>query len=168
MLKFRNRQQAEAEPEHPRLFAEPSAIADTSLEGGERRMKAGDGSPIELVRPQAYATERARIRLNPFDHRRVVRNPRRGARKTFAEMFSAGADDRVRLGQDAQPQHFVDGRIGDYRVDFPSTICSRKVLWRTIAQPMRRPGAPWHFESEPVTITRELRVAALCAISSSL
>src|SRR5215510_8549367 len=112
MLKFRNRQQAEAEPEHPRLFAEPCAIADTSIEGGECRMKAGDGSLIELVRPQAYATERARIRLNPFDQRRVVR-------KTFAEMFSTGADDRVRLGQDAQPQHFVDGRIGDYRVEFP-------------------------------------------------
>src|SRR5262249_28776969 len=85
-LKLRNGQQAEAETEHPRLFAEPFAIADTAIEGGERRMKAGDGSVVELVWAQAYATERAGVGLDPFYQRCVVRNPRRGARKTFAEM----------------------------------------------------------------------------------
>jgi hypothetical protein len=33
-------------------------------------------------------------------------------------MFSAAADDRVGLGEDAQTQHFADGRIGDCRVEF--------------------------------------------------
>lgn len=118
-LKFRNRQEAEAETKHPRLFGEPCAIADTGIEGGECRMKAEDGSLVELLRPQAYAAKRARIRVDPFDQRRVARNPRRSPRKTFAEMVSTGSDDRVRLDQDAKPQHFVDGRIGDYRVEFP-------------------------------------------------
>ena len=136
------------------------------MEGGECRMKADDRSLVELVRPQAYATERPRIGLYPLDQRRIPRNPRGGARKTFAEMFSASGDDRVRLDQDAKPQYFVDGRICDYCLNLPRTICSRNVLSRTIAQPMRRPGAPWHFDSEPETITRGLRVAALCATSS--
>src|SRR5262245_32086746 len=82
-------------------------------------MKAVDGCLVELVQPQAYATERARIGLDPFDQCRVARNPRCGARKTFAEMFSASAEDRVRLGQEAKRQHFVDGRVGDYRVELP-------------------------------------------------
>ena len=91
-LEFRNRQQAEAETEHARLFTKPGAVADTGIEGGECRMKAGDGSLVELVRAQPYATKRTRIGLDPFDQRRVALNPRRGARKTFAEIFSAGGE----------------------------------------------------------------------------
>src|SRR5262245_47473637 len=102
-LKLPNGQQAKADTEHPWLLAEPCAIADTCIEGSECRMKAGDSSLVELVRPQPYATERARIRFDPFDQLRVAGNPCRGPRKTFAEMLSAGGDDRVRLVQDAKP-----------------------------------------------------------------
>jgi hypothetical protein len=127
-----------AETEHSRLSAEPCAITDPEIEGGECRMKVDDGGLVELIQPQAQATERARIHPTSAALRATHAAC---ARKTFAEMFSAAADDRVGLAEDAQPSISQMAELAIGVLNFPSTNRSRKALGRTIAQPMRRRSA---------------------------
>ena len=47
----------------------------------------------------------------------------------------------------------------------PTPVPSQVLL--AMAQPILRPGAPWHFDGEATEITRGLKPMALAAIAAS-